>query len=51
MTSWPVDQPSDMYTELSREAFAAGALNGVAETDAAVIGGGIGGLSAAETYL
>ncbi len=39
--------PSALYTRLSRETFSAPPLEGAAETDVAVIGGGIGGLAAA----
>ncbi len=47
MTTWPRDPPSPLYEQLSREAFSAPPLEGVAEADVAVIGGGIGGLAAA----
>jgi glycine/D-amino acid oxidase-like deaminating enzyme len=47
MQPWPADSPSALYAELSREFFAAEPVCGLAEADVAVIGGGIGGLSAA----
>ncbi len=47
MTSWPTDPPSALYAALSRENFTAPPLSGMIEADVAVIGGGIGGLSAA----
>ncbi len=47
MEPWPADSPSALYAELSREVFAAEPICGLAEADVAVIGGGIGGLSAA----
>ncbi|MDE2334010.1 MAG: FAD-binding oxidoreductase [Rhodospirillales bacterium] len=39
--------PSALYARLAREAFAAPALEGAAEADVVVVGGGIGGLAAA----
>jgi glycine/D-amino acid oxidase-like deaminating enzyme len=47
MTSWPADPPSPLYRHLSRETFSAPPLQGEAQADVAVIGGGIAGLSAA----
>ena len=47
MTSWPSDPPSALYAALSLEPFTAPPLSGLIEADVAVIGGGIGGLSAA----
>ena len=43
----PGPPPSALYARLSRETFSAPPLDGTAETDVAVIGGGIGGLAAA----
>ncbi len=45
--SWPQDAPSPLYAQLSREQFSAPALQGEAEADVIVIGGGLAGLSAA----
>jgi glycine/D-amino acid oxidase-like deaminating enzyme len=47
MSLWPRDPPSSLYALLSREHFAAPPLEGAAEVDVVVIGGGIGGLAAA----
>jgi glycine/D-amino acid oxidase-like deaminating enzyme len=47
MMSWPTTPPSALYAQLSRETFEAAPLSGMADADVAVIGGGIGGLSAA----
>ncbi len=43
----PGAPPSSHYARLSREAFSAPPLEGLADTDVVVIGGGIGGLAAA----
>jgi glycine/D-amino acid oxidase-like deaminating enzyme len=45
--SWPLDPPSPLWARLSRESFSAPALDGAQEADVVVVGGGIGGLSAA----
>ncbi|MBO1074583.1 NAD(P)/FAD-dependent oxidoreductase [Roseomonas marmotae] len=45
--SWPGDEPSALYRQLSREGFTAAPLTGGARADVAVVGGGISGLSAA----
>jgi len=45
--SWPADGPSPLWTALSRERFAAPALQGEIRADVTVIGGGIGGLATA----
>lgn len=47
MTAWPDDPPSPLYAALSRESISTPPLAGDADTDVVVIGGGIGGLSAA----
>ena len=47
MTAWPDDPPAPLYAALSRERFAAPLLDGDVSCDVAVVGGGIGGLSAA----
>ncbi len=43
----PAAPPSALYERLAREAFGAAPLEGVAEADVAVVGGGIAGLAAA----
>lgn len=47
MNSWPQDEPSPLYRQLSRESFSSTPLTGDAEADVVVVGGGISGLSAA----
>jgi glycine/D-amino acid oxidase-like deaminating enzyme len=45
--SWPSDAPSSLWADLSRETFAASPLDGPCQTDVAIVGGGIAGLSTA----
>lgn len=45
--TWPVDTPSSLWMKLSRESFSAPPLEGIADADIAVIGGGISGLTTA----
>ncbi|MFK3777515.1 NAD(P)/FAD-dependent oxidoreductase [Agrobacterium sp. NPDC089420] len=47
MTSWPVDTPSPLWMQLSRERFESEPLKGSASADIVVIGGGISGLTTA----
>ena len=47
MSSWPLDPPSPLWAELSRERFSADPLSGSTGADAVVVGGGIAGLSTA----
>ncbi|MFC7066775.1 NAD(P)/FAD-dependent oxidoreductase [Brucella rhizosphaerae] len=46
MKSWPSGKPSSLWMSLSRERFEGEVLTGVAQTEVAVIGGGIAGLAA-----
>ena len=46
MKSWPSGKPSSLWMSLSRERFEGDVLTGVAQTEVAVIGGGIAGLAA-----
>lgn len=46
MKSWPSVKPSSLWMSLSRERFEGDVLTGVAQTEVAVIGGGIAGLAA-----
>lgn len=46
MKSWPSGKPSSLWMSLSRVRFEGEVLTGVAQTEVAVIGGGIAGLAA-----
>lgn len=47
MSAWPADKPSSLWMSLSREEFEAPPLQGKADADVVIVGGGISGLSTA----
>ncbi|WP_095444799.1 NAD(P)/FAD-dependent oxidoreductase [Ochrobactrum quorumnocens] len=47
MKSWPSNKPSSLWMSLSRERFEGEVLEGVAQTEIVIIGGGIAGLASA----